>query len=281
MTIAAAYLTSEGVVLGADSTTVVTASQDGGASVVAQLLNHAQKVFEVGEPGKGRLAVCTWGSGSVRGTSHRTLVARLADRADDSTTTVGGAADTLAEIVKEAFALENEGAPPPGFVGYYIGGWNPGSRDPGCLRLEFNEDGTERERHELAMGQASFSGSPEYFNRVFRGFDLRLPQLLYEELRARLDDLPPDFDDHLKEAFAAVGGKLVAAGYNDLPVREAIDYVHTYLHVSIKAAKFRFGLQPVGGPIEIGFISTDRRFRWVCHKAHSSAVFEQETGNHD
>jgi len=73
MTIAAAYLTSEGVVLGADSTTTVGT---GGGVAVAQLLNYAQKIFEVGE--RSRLGVCTWGAGRIGEVSHRTLIARLA-----------------------------------------------------------------------------------------------------------------------------------------------------------------------------------------------------------
>jgi hypothetical protein len=59
MTIAAAYLTSEGLVLGADSTTTYSDP----AGNVVQLLNHAQKIFEVGE--NSRFGFCTWGSASV------------------------------------------------------------------------------------------------------------------------------------------------------------------------------------------------------------------------
>ncbi len=49
MTIAAAYLVSEGLVLGADSSTTVLAPSPHGGGQVLQLLNHSQKVFEVGE----------------------------------------------------------------------------------------------------------------------------------------------------------------------------------------------------------------------------------------
>jgi hypothetical protein len=40
--------------------------------------------------------------------------------------------------------------------------------------------------------------------------------------------------------------------------------------------KFSFGAPVAGGPIEIGFISTDRPFRWVRHKSFSSAIVEEE-----
>ncbi len=57
-----------------------------------------------------------------------------------------------------------------------------------------------------------------------------------------------------------------------LPIREAIDWVYASIYTTIKAMKFS-RLEPVcGGPIEIGVITTDRRFRWVKHKSFDSAI---------
>ncbi len=72
---------------------------------------------------------------------------------------------------------------------------------------------------------------------------------------------------------------LLAAGFTDLPIREAIDFIHTYLHITIKAFKFRYGPPICGGPIEIGFISTDRMFRWAIHKDFRRAIYEQKSEN--
>ncbi|OGV98196.1 MAG: hypothetical protein A2Z59_03455 [Nitrospinae bacterium RIFCSPLOWO2_02_39_17] len=49
---------------------------------------------------------------------------------------------------------------------------------------------------------------------------------------------------------------------------------------TVKVEKFKFGPPTCGGPIEIGFISTDRFFRWVRHKPFYSAIIEQE-GEYD
>jgi len=92
MTIAAAYLTSEGVVFGTDSTTTVSTQRG-----VSQILNYAQKIFEVGK--QSRFGVCTWGAGSIKGVSHRTFVARLADKLDLEKAKVREAADTFMNIV--------------------------------------------------------------------------------------------------------------------------------------------------------------------------------------
>ena len=65
-------------------------------------------------------------------------------------------------------------------------------------------------------------------------------------------------------------------GFTDLPLREAIDYVHTYLSVTAKAMKFRYGPPICGGPIEVAYISTDRNLRWARHKRFDSAITEHE-----
>lgn len=129
MTIAAAYLTSEGVVLGADSATIVSGKTPEGSAGVLQVLTHAQKVFEVGE--NSRFGVCTYGSGSVGGVSHRAIVARLADRLGVDAT-VGSARDALSEVVQEASKSADREV---GDIGYYIGGWDPGEHEPACYQL--------------------------------------------------------------------------------------------------------------------------------------------------
>ena len=274
MTIAAAYLVSEGVVLGADSITTISAQtpQPG----VLQLLHHSQKIFEVGE--NSRIGVCTWGDGTIGDFSHRTIIAQLADKVkDDSTITIEGAAEELINIIdsmvkREKIKME--------FVGYFLGGWNPGTHEPDCWKIEISKDGNNKEK--LDLGLCSFAGMPNVFTRVFRGFDPAFPDQLREEIKALItnQETKDKFDEIFKEAFEKASGPLIAAGYKDLPIREAIDFVYSYLHITIKAIKFRFGAPLCGGPIEIGFVSTDRPFRWACHKTFTSAILEQE-GKYD
>lgn len=266
MTIAAAYLTSEGLVLGADSTTtVVVTAEDGNPSIV-QVLNYAQKVFEVGQPKEGRFGICTWGASGFRGTSHRTLVARLASGITGETT-VEEATDAFIKLVEAECKVTGEKSS----IGYFMGGYDPNTYTPRCFRIEF-EDQKVVDRHELKIGDAMFTGAPLFFGRVFFGYDSSFKPDLIEELKKAFPTLDKEFFDKFEEVFDTVGKKLCAAGYRDLPIREAIDFVHAYLHITIKAFKFQFGPPICGGPIEIGFISTDRKFRWVTHKEFNAAI---------
>jgi len=59
-----------------------------------------------------------------------------------------------------------------------------------------------------------------------------------------------------------------------LPIRDAIDFVHSCIHSTIKALKFSQLSQSCGGPIEIAVITMDRTFRWVRHKQFDAAIMD-------
>ena len=270
MTIAAAYLVSEGVVLGADSSSSVMIQTPQGPGV-GQVLRHAQKLFEVGKIGKAsRMGLCTWGAGGFREVSHRTLFARLSDWMKEDTS-IEQASRHLAKLVQE---VKGEG------VGYYLGGWDPGFHQPACYKIELSKDKELVEP--LKMGMCSFSGQPQFFMRVFHGYDPVLIERLREGIKDRLPDgeIKNNFGGYFNEAFGDLKGMFVNKGYQDLPIREAIDFVYSYLHITVKALKFMFGAPTCGGPIEVAFISTDRSFRWVRHKSFGSAMLEEE-GEYD
>ena len=63
-----------------------------------------------------------------------------------------------------------------------------------------------------------------------------------------------------------------------LPIREAIDFIHTSIYSTVKGLKFSRLDQVCGGPIEIAVITSDRLFRWVRHKEMDAAIQEQEGG---
>ena len=91
MTIAACYVSSEGVVLGTDSTSTMRVP---GRS--DQHFDYEQKLFELGE--KSTLAIAMWGIGGLEQLSYRTMIAKLADDlVDNPAESVKHVADLWAE----------------------------------------------------------------------------------------------------------------------------------------------------------------------------------------
>jgi hypothetical protein len=273
MTIAAAYLCSDGVVLGADSASTNLMPALPNTPPTSLILNHTQKVFEIGPPYQSPFALCTWGDGMVGGTtSHRTIVARLSDLIQPGITTQA-VAEHLRDLVQQA--ANGAGGP----MGFYLAGTDPANHNPRLFLLEFNNGICTTIAAQTRIGPY-LSGIPNIFNRLMIGFDDSLPTTLRENLRVGLGN-PANFDQVFDVAFANTASRLPLSGQPNLPMREAIDFVHTSIYTTVKFFKFSLGIHFCGGPAEVGFVSTDRPFRWVTHKEFDSAITEYDGGRYE
>lgn len=290
MTIAAAYLTSDGVVFGADSTATYT------GAVGPQLANHTQKVFEIGEGTQFGFCVC--GDGGIGPVTHRTVSALLGDWVQSqSNVTVLRLANRLLELCRE-LTLSSDGETivhRVGYVSYFLGGIDPG-RVPKLMQVQYaaridRDPATGVETRvqiekatEFTIKAAYFDGQPDFWHRTFFGFAQNLPQVLLGQLKAALLE-PGDDPSPLEMVFATAWNASVrqfcSNAFNDIPLRDAIDYIHSSIFATIKGFKFKQGTPACGGPIEVAYVSTDRKFRWARHKAFDSAVSENETHNDD
>ena len=111
-----------------------------------------------------------------------------------------------------------------------------------------------------------FWGQPWVMHRLIYGFDestLGAIQLSDKWTGTRAD---------LVEIVA--GASLIKPRH--LPIRESIDWIHTVIHTTCRGVKFAQRAHVCGGPVEIAVITTDRPFRWVCHKEMDSAITARE-----
>lgn len=290
MTIAACYVTPEGVVLGADSTASAMFTSG------FHYFNYNQKVFEIGEPGLGTLGVVTWGLADYGTQSHRTIFALLNDFiADNRPKTIKEIADKLIDLAWTAFdplllrlrqlntkkAFDQSAtAPDPAartrdeeeefeklkrglVLGFCIGGYLPPRRIPEAFSIVFDPLSGKPTATLLPVGSWNFWGAPNMIRRLMFGCDEALRQDLLES--GKWSGSAAELDALLSQYRLATP---------TMPIREAIDFVHACCASTIKAMKFSNLAQICGGPIEIAVITTDRRFRWVRHKEWDVAISE-------
>jgi hypothetical protein len=295
VTIAVCYLSPEGVVLGADSTTTY-----GGGTATAHYYNNAQKLFQIGQD--STLGLVAWGLGGLITKSHRTLVALLADDLQaQPPKTVEDVADRWVEQFWQAYSDPNSplsatfseckrlaaktpyvsgqasptarteaeekqlaGLSQALVAGFCIGGYLPTDRRAVAFEIVFDPLKGRPKPAELVFG-SRFWGAPNMIQRLILGCDNGVKDAIigsgkWAGTRAELD--------------ALVGNH--ALSHPVVPIRDAIDFVHTCIVSTIKAFKFSNYSQICGGPIEIAVITTDRNFRWVKHKAWDAAINEGE-----
>ncbi|MGA2058878.1 MAG: hypothetical protein ABSG67_00245 [Thermoguttaceae bacterium] len=289
MTIAACYLSADGVVFGADSTTTIYVSGVGpGAPGSEHHYNFAQKIFQIGE--NSTLGLTMWGLGNLHSVSYRTLIAQFADsllgQGSQSMDDVANRwnqffwtaySSDLARILAHAQALQSQPTRSPQeeellsyyiraySVGFCIGGYLMNDRTPRAYEILYNPIMSAPGKCDpLAIGRTRFWGCPNLVTRLLYGLD--------EDLFSSIQK----------------SGKWTGTGedlYNlivpfclgqpfDLPIREAIDWVHASIYTTIKTMKFSHMAPICGGPVEIAVITTDRKFRWVRHKTFDSAIGE-------
>ncbi len=292
LTIASCYISPEGVVFGADSTTTYALNEGN------HYFNHAQKLFEIGE--SSSLGIVTWGLGGLIDQSYRTLIASLDDRlkaappatvqaaanewielfwhAYQSSSSIGPAIQRVGELhLKAPFdpqsaatgsRTENEEREYNNLrhvlvAGFCIGGYVLPDRTPMAFEILFDPLGPKPTA--LPVNGQKFWGAPNMINRLLFGCDDQLIESIRNSSMwtGTTEDLLSIIRKH-------------SITHPVLPIRDAIDFTHACIMSTIKAIKFSEFSQICGGPVEIALITTDRKFRWVRHKPWDTAITEGE-----
>lgn len=150
------------------------------------------------------------------------------------------------------------------YVGFCIAGYVLPNRKPQAFEVGF--------RVSMAAAQVpapltttSLWGAPSIIFRLLLGFDGEARQSLLDS--PKWTGTEADLDKIIYQN---------ALSHPILPIRDAIDFVHTCIYSTIKALKFSSWSQICGGPIELAVITTDRHFRWVRHKEWDAGITEGE-----
>ncbi len=288
--------------LGADSTSSSVISPRPGAAGF-HFLNHNQKLFQLGE--ESTVGVLTWGLAGLSNTSHRTLLAEFSDltqskRPKDLQSLANGWADYFwkayqgdPEVQALLLLMDNLGkkkpydpANPPDptnrtkdeedeleniktylTVGFCIAGYWLPTRIPQAFEVLITPSlKAPPVPREIKVGSYAFWGMPNMIKRLIWGADEGLRSMILQS--GKWNGTVVELESLLN---------LYQLGHPPLPIRDAIDFVHSCIYSTIKAMKFSNMFQVCGGPIEIAVITTDRRFRWVRHKQWDAAIMEGAT----
>lgn len=280
MTIAACYVSPEGVVLGADSTT--TFNNGSGA----HYFNNGQKIFELGDG--STLGIVTWGIGNLEDASYRLLFSYLSDdikrnnyvRVSDvmkswvrlfwteynkspmistAKATLGllmaksphnpysSVLDPLTRTAQEEDQLNS--VVNGHTVGFCICGNTPLNRLPTAYSVVFQPHMSTVPPEVLLPKGFSFWRAPNIVQRLIHGYDLEMiPRLIAS---GKWIGTPMDLVSILSHHQLQHS--------TNVPIRDAIDFIYACIFSTIKAFKFSTYSQICGGPIE----TADRPFRWV------------------
>lgn len=285
MTIAACYLSPEGVVLGPDSAATFGPTNH---------FMHEQKIFEIGKRGESRLGLVMWGLAAFDEISYRTLIARFSDTvAEDSGVSIellaqrwsemfwGTYTSQFANLIELFKELSQPGDTSADLDeqrdelahamsgGFCLGGYALPGRTPEAYAITYSIQQDAPNIDKLAMGKPRFWGQPNMLQRLSMGIAIDTYMGI---LDARDQDGQLRWHGTSEDLIQIIEENRLGIPSRHLPIREAIDWVHSSIYTTIKAMKFA-NLPPVcGGPIEVAVITSDRHFRWVRHKELDTAI---------
>lgn len=285
MTIAACHVSPEGVVFGADSTTTITNAAGGKECH----FDHAQKIFEVGGVGSS-VGLVTWGMGSIGQRSHRAIASEVSRyTVVEQHPTMDGIANHLGDILWELYSTSYQtdlawykdmlnkvdGGHEPSadelkrffHISSFTGGYCIGGRlgteiECRAYVIRWHPTFDRSDIQPVAAETPTFWGVPQFIERLIFGADAELARSILKSGKWT------GTEDELYDLLAS--NQLIHPHL--LPLREAIDWIHTVIHTTIRAIKFAKQPHYCGGPIEIAVVSNDRPFRWVQHKELDSAI---------
>lgn len=262
MTICISVRVAEGLVLAADSASMLQGSVKGGPTQILQTFGFANKITRILDDYP--IGVMSWGIGSISDRSIQSLVMEFAydydPEQESNPYTVKGVADALLDFIKQRYESaypDKKGRPA---LGLFVGGYSERQFFSDQFTYEFPASTEWAEvRPNSADGSASFGanwyGMTDALSRLVKGFD---PAAIQELVKRGADQgvIQKWLDDSVSE---------LPLVFDGMPLQDAIDFANFAAQVVI--GRYRFGLGPplCGGDIDIAVI-TPADFRWAQRK---------------
>jgi hypothetical protein len=257
LTIVAAVMTRDCLVMGTDSLSTLLGVTPQGQPVVYKSYPHTQKLFEVHGMG-----IATWGTGAIGGRSIAGVVSDFGASLPSRPPTVQDLANRLDQFLNTPYSAQfptGGGARQPE-LGFLVGGYSTGSAFSEVWQVLYPGAAGARVTQRIAQNGfgASWAGVSVPFLRLSTGVDPRFEaQLLQLGVSATV----------IQQAKQAVQGLQMQVIFDSMPVQTAIEYCRFILDVTMGSNKFEVGTALTGEPIQIAVITQRNSFRWVSELA--------------
>ena len=249
MTICVSVRVPEGVVLGTDSMSTVTANDSEGVPFVIKNYLNARKLFQVGDLPIG---VFIYGLARIGSTSLSELIHQFGDENEEESVPL--VADGLTEFIARAYADEY----PPGAdqprLGLYIAGYSQGSYSVHEREVGFPQQLVPKSiRRTGGDYGVVWRGVEVPFYRLYMGCDpVLLDSLSKKAIHAEAGD-----------QFSEQNRRRMLVPFEYMYLQDAADFAVFVLRTTIGYNQFEVGLPTCGGELQVAAISAVDGFQWI------------------
>ncbi len=274
MTIAISIKVNDGVVLSADSAATILSRDQSGRTIVINIYDNANKVFNLrkGLP----IGSITWGSGSIGQASIATLTKdfRKLISSGDPEWKIEHENYTVEEIAQkykkfiydQNYISEFKDWKEKPKLGFMIVGYSSGQPlaeewKIDIINGECNGPHLVRQQNQSGI---TWNGEPEAITRLYLGFGTGLTNVLK---KCKIDDKA------VEEIMQCCRENLTVPMVTPaMPIQDAINLAIFLVETTINFSKFSPGAPTVGGPIEVAAITKHEGFKWVRRKHYFERV---------
>jgi hypothetical protein len=253
VTIVASVKVRDGLILGTDSMTQISAQTEQGPQLLKSYSN-ARKLFQISNR---RIGVMTYGLGNIGQRSIEGVVFDYQGQAAAQGATVQEVAQGLFNFVKPLYDAEfvDSQASDYAAVGFFVAGYSDGQPFPEEWEFLLPRDEAPFPARPPDTFGASWRGIDAPFTRLYKGFD---PYIL----PGRMNEKGVSDED--------IGAVLDPAGletwviFDGMPLQDAVNFAVYILDTTIGWSTFQVGVPTCGKPLQVATIRADTGFHWVA-----------------
>jgi hypothetical protein len=278
MSLGIAFKGSEGVVLAADSRVTLTVQQPtpiaGQTVLLPATFDNATKLLKV--KGQDYVAAVTYGVGALGQAEPRTAHSYLPEFetelavADVQRLSVQEFAQKLSDFFLQKWTDAGMPAAVPDHeqMVFLIGGYDADAVYGKVFDVFIPNRPNPTEQLVNDFG-VLFGGQREFVDRLLRGYDVRVPQLIASEL---------NLDAAAQTAMMAKLNEMAAViPYQFLPLQDCVDLSVFLIRTTINLQTWQIGIRGVGGAIDIATITRAQGFKPLKQKTVKVVTHRQET----
>jgi len=253
MSIVASVKVQDGIALGCDSATQITARDPQGNIGVLKIYQNAKKLYNFGKDVP--LGVLTYGIGNIGAKSIRTIIKEFEKEhkfSPNKAYQVKNFAKNLLGFMKKAYEEEYSSIPSDEkpLLGLFIAGYSSNSSSGEEWEFTIPKDEKAKPLRPKEIFGSSWRGVSIPFTRLYYGHDPRATQ----EIQAIGVSA-----DKLKKVYEKYKTSII---YDGMPVKDAINLVRFILHTTIGLQSFEIGAPSCSEPIQTAVIDEDG-FKWI------------------
>jgi hypothetical protein len=259
MSIVASVKVNDGIVLGADSATTISAQVAPNIIQPVKTYQNAQKIYRVTDL---KVAILTYGIGNIGQRSITSLIYEfnnsIVREKFNSENSIEEIANSLLVFIKgkydEAFSQIEMPHRNQLQLGMFVAGFS--DSDIMASEWEFSlpsDTAVKKVREQSSIG-LSWRGMIIPFHRIYKGFDPRL-----------IDELIKKYNLNHDEVLNVINKYQTPVAFNGMPLLDAIEFLKFVLLTTINNFKFEVGFQLCSEPIDIVVI-TRKEFKEVILK---------------